>query len=125
MVLTVWIPFGIFIWWMQTEIPRIFTFWEMTYTSFLGVAGFVALFWGVTALGRKGYGHGDEGLNAWESLGGHYFWDLIPWPWNPDSHDVRNGGGWVEQAPMSQPPTKPTSTSVPSGYAPVQPRRKR
>lgn len=131
MVLTVWIPFGVLMWWLQsgpTGIPTIFTFWEVCYTSFVGVAGFVALFWGATAIARYGtsFGTADSGLHAWEQLGGHYFWDLIPWPWNPDSYHTRNGGGWVQQAPSASPSAPPsTTTSVPPGYAPVQTRRKK
>lgn len=93
MILTAWIPFGTFIWWVQAEgVPRIFTFWEACYASFGGVIFFVGLSWGLTALARRGFGDSDPQLTSWESRGGHYFWDMVPWPWNPDAQATRNGG---------------------------------
>ena len=38
-------------------------------------------------------GESDPQLTSWESRGGHYFWDMVPWPWNPDAQVTRNGGG--------------------------------
>lgn len=103
--LTVWIPGLLFAY--ALYLP----FWTTTYMCLAGVG--IYLGYRLVAAVLVGSVIRQD-LRLAKTVGFSFYWDTLPWPWNPDPQIIREGGSRETQA------TEPPQQRGP--YMPVEPR---